>query len=143
MFRMKRSSFDELYLAIESLLYTPNNSMARRSSGSSISKLTKLYCTLRWLADGSYLDICIAYGVSQSSSFSTSFETGIVWPVIDAINVAYRIGIPQCRDKLRKIANGFTQYTGGELWGCVSAIDGWVCITRKPNQSEVGNVMAY
>jgi hypothetical protein len=25
MFRMKRSSFDELYLAIESLLYTPNN----------------------------------------------------------------------------------------------------------------------
>jgi hypothetical protein len=63
--------------------------------------------------------------------------------VIDAINVAYRIGIPQCRDKLRKIANGFTQYTGGELWGCVSAIDGWVCITRKPNQSEVGNVMAY
>jgi hypothetical protein len=61
---MKRSSFDKLYLAIESLLYTPNNSMARRSSGSSISKLTKLYCTLRWLADGSYLDICIAYGVS-------------------------------------------------------------------------------
>ena len=143
MFRMKRSSFDKLYSAIQPLLYTPNNSMACRSSGSCISKLTKLYCTLRWLAGGSYLDICVAYGVSQSSFFSTSLEVGIVWPVIDAINVAFQIGLPRCRDKLRKVANGFTRFTGGELWGCVSAIDGWVCITRKPNQCEVRDVMAY
>jgi hypothetical protein len=64
MFRMKRSSFDKLFSAIEPLLYTPNNLMACRSSGSCISKLAKLYCTLRWLAGGSYLDICVAYGVS-------------------------------------------------------------------------------
>jgi hypothetical protein len=53
MFRMKRSSFYKLYSAIEPLLYAPNNLMACQSSGSCISKLTKLYCTLRWLAGGS------------------------------------------------------------------------------------------
>jgi hypothetical protein len=63
--------------------------------------------------------------------------------VIDAINVAFQIGIPGSRDKLRQIANSFTRFTGGELWGCVSAIDGWFCKTRKPHQSEVGDVMAY
>ena len=108
MFRMKRSSFYELYSAIEPLLYAPNNLMACQSSGSCISKLTKLYCTLRWLSGGSYLDICVAYGVSQSSFFSTSFDIGIAWPMIDAINVAFQIGLPRCRDKLREVANGFT-----------------------------------
>jgi hypothetical protein len=115
MLRMKRKSFNKLYSAVEPLLYTTNN----------------------------YLDICIAYGVSRSSFFSTSFESVIVWPVIDAINVAFQIGIPRCRDKLREKSNGFIRFTGGELWGGVSAIDGWVCVTRKPNQSEVGYVVAY
>ena len=64
MFRMKRTSFDKLYSAIEPLLYTPNYMMACQSSSYCISKLTKLYFTLRQLAGGSYLDICVAYGVS-------------------------------------------------------------------------------
>jgi hypothetical protein len=75
MFRMNRSSFEKLLATIEPLLYTPNVAMARRSSGSTISKQTKLYCTLRWLSGGSYLDICIAYGVSRASFFSTSYES--------------------------------------------------------------------
>lgn len=98
---------------------------------------------MRWLAGGSYLDICIAYGVSQASFFFTSYESGIVWPVIDAINVAFQIGLPTARNQLMRLANGLTRFTGGELWGCVSAIDGWVCVTRKPHQSEVGDVTAY
>jgi hypothetical protein len=65
----------------------------------------------------------------------------MVWPAIDAINVAFQIGLPRCRDKLREIANGFTWFSGSELCGCMSAIDGWVCITRKPNQAEVGDVI--
>ena len=128
MFRMRRDSFDKLYRTLEPLLYTPNAAMARRSSGSIVSKKTKLYCTLRWLAGGSYLDICIAYGVSRSSFFSTSHKSGIVWPVIDAIDIAFQIGLPQSRDKLKELANGFTRFTGGELYGCISAIDGRLAI---------------
>jgi hypothetical protein len=71
MFRTRRDSFEKLHI------YTPNAAMARQSSGLIVSKKTKLYCTLRWLADGSYFDICIAYGESQSSFFSTSHKSGI------------------------------------------------------------------
>ncbi len=60
--------------------------------------------------------------------------------MIVAINIAFQIGIPSSRDKLRQIANWFTSR---ELWGWVSAIDGWVCKTRKPHQSKVRGVMAY
>jgi hypothetical protein len=51
--------------------------------------------------------------------------------VIDAIHITFQNGIPRGRDKLRQIANSFTRFTGGELWGCVSAIDGWVCKTKN------------
>jgi hypothetical protein len=61
---MNRDSFEKLYQTFEPLLYTPNAAMTCQSSGSIVTKKTKLYCSLRWLAGGSYLDICIAYGVS-------------------------------------------------------------------------------
>jgi hypothetical protein len=64
MFRMKRDRFEKLYNTLEPLPYAPNEAMAQRSLGSMASNKTKLYCTLRKLAGGSYLDICLAYGVS-------------------------------------------------------------------------------
>jgi hypothetical protein len=66
---MKRDSFEKLYNTLELQLYAPNEVMAKRSSGSSVSKKTKLYCSLRWLAGGSYLYIYLAFGVSRSSFF--------------------------------------------------------------------------
>jgi hypothetical protein len=44
--------------------------------------------------------------------------------VIDAINVAFQKGIPWNTEKLSHLVNGFTRFTNGELFGCVSAIDG-------------------
>lgn len=69
MFRMKRDSFEKLYNTLELQLYASNEAMAKRSSGSTVSKKTKLYCSLRWLAGGSYLYIYLAFGVSRSSFF--------------------------------------------------------------------------
>jgi hypothetical protein len=44
--------------------------------------------------------------------------------VIDAINVAFQKGLPWNTEKLSHLVNGFTRFTNGELFGCVSAIDG-------------------
>ena len=57
--------------------------------------------------------------------------------------MAFQIGLPSDTEKLRQVASGFTRCTNSELFGCVSAIDGWTCKTHKPHQSEVGDVMAY
>jgi hypothetical protein len=48
-FRMSRDAFDELLLLIAADLAV-NEDMARRSSGSAISSMTRLVVTLRWLA---------------------------------------------------------------------------------------------
>ncbi len=68
---------------------------------------------------------------------------GIIWPVIDAIDEAFLIGMPLDGDKLREMAHQFNNISNGELYGCVTAIDGWVARTRKPLHSEVVDVMAY
>lgn len=92
MFKICRQSFEKLFTIFEPLLYTSDAEMAIRSSGSYVTRKAKLYCTLRYLTDGSYLDICIAY-VFLVHSFSTNYKSGFVWPVIDVINIAFIIGI--------------------------------------------------
>jgi hypothetical protein len=68
----------------------------------------------------------------------------VLWPTIDAIDQAFQIGLPlNDVEELRRIAREFSIFSRGELLGCVIAIDGWVCRTRKPYRSEVTDVMAY
>lgn len=130
MFRMTREGFSSLLEILGPFMYEADEEMARRSSGSSISKRMKLFCTLRWLAGGSYLDITFAF-------FSSDPISGILWPTIAAINDAIVIGLPTSNvQALRAMSEG-------NMRGCVTAVDGWVARTRKPFQTEVGDVMAY
>lgn len=91
MFRMDRDTFNELLEKITPELPIINGKMGENSSGSSISNKTKLACTLRWLAGGSYIDICFAFGVAKTTFFETN---GILWTVLEAINKVYTIGYP-------------------------------------------------
>ena len=143
MFKLSRPGFEDLLNILSPLLHNTNEDMAIRSSGSVVSKRTKLYATLRWLAGGSYLDICFAWGVSKSAFFSDAFDKGVVWPIIDAIDGAFKIGLPlQNVNELQKLANEFAILSHGELLGCVTAIDGWVAQTRKPFPSEVDDILS-
>lgn len=144
MFRMTREGFSSLLGILDAFLYEGDKEMARRSSGSCISKRTKLFCTLRWLAGGSYLDITFAFGVSKTAFFSSDPVSGILWPTIAAINDAFVIGLPVTNvQALRAMSDRFANFSGGNMRGCVTAVDGWVARTRKPFQTEVGDVMAY
>jgi hypothetical protein len=60
MFRVDRSTFDEILVAIEPFLEEKKVEKAINSSGRSISNKTRLAVTLRWLAGGSYIDLCFA-----------------------------------------------------------------------------------
>ncbi|CAM9862043.1 unnamed protein product, partial [Ectocarpus fasciculatus] len=88
MFRMDRTSFEDL-----EELVTPHlerdSSMAERSSGSPIPVRTRLAATLRWLAGGSYIDICFAWGLAHSTFYS---DRGVLWPTIEAIDAIFDIG---------------------------------------------------
>ena len=83
MFRMGRNGFNHLLARIEPRMNHSDSdlSVARAisSSGSPISKKTKLASTLRWLAGGSYHDICIEFGLCSHSFFN---EDGPLWDTI-------------------------------------------------------------
>lgn len=144
MFRMSREAFHRLLSLVAPFMHDTNETMAILSSGGPVSKATKLYCTLRYLAGGSYLDITFAWGVAKSTFFATDPEKGIIWPTMEAIDQVFTIGLPMHNcEELDKIAAEFAKYSHGELKHCVMAIDGWVAKTRKPFNSEVVDVVAY
>jgi hypothetical protein len=70
MFRVDRSTFDKILVAIEPFLEEKKVEKAINSSGSSISNKTRLAVTLHWLAGGSYNDLCFAWGVGKSTFYS-------------------------------------------------------------------------
>lgn len=144
MFRMKRLSFRKLLNFITPHMPTEGNQkFAELSSGSPITNETKLYCALRWLAGGSYLDIIFAFGVSKTAFF-TDGDRGILWPTLFAIDAYFFIGLPLSNvEALQRISYEFENCCNGVLKNCVLAIDGWVCRTRKPFDTEVNCVNAY
>ena len=106
-----------------------------------ISAETKLYCALRWLAGGSYLDITFAFRVSTSAFF---LDRGILWRTLAAIDFVLPLGFPlNDPQRLEKISEGFSKFSHGRMRGCATAIDGLVIKTRCPNLREVVNQIAY
>jgi hypothetical protein len=134
MFRMDRLSFLELEKQLDPYLIR-NDVMSIRSSGSPISTRTRLAVTIRWLAGGSHLDICFAFGVSASSFYS---DRGILWPTIEALNSILDISFPLNDDSaLAELAKGFREHSGGVFDGLVTVIDGMAVRVRCPTEKEV------
>ena len=142
---MSRHAFDILLSTIEEKMMHSDSPIsvirACSSSGSPISKKAKLGATLRWLAGGSYLDICTEFGLAKGTFFD---ENGVLWDTIRAIDDSFFITLPaDDPTKLSDITKGFAACSNNHLKHCVTAIDGWVMRTRKPRDDEVENVMAY
>ena len=143
MFRMSRSTFDILEEKLRD--YVCNEyvdvDQATRSSGSHISLRTRLACTLRWLAGGSYLDICFEFGVAHGSFYK---DGGLLWGTMELLDKAFDLGFPFNDDnKLREMASDFSYWSKNKMPNCVLAIDGWVCRTRCPTREEVEFPTAY
>ena len=79
-FRLDRSTFNELSELVDPIVKR-NKLKSIQSSGSSIPTKTRLAVTLRWLAGGSYLDLCFAWGISISAFFS---DRGVLLRTIEA-----------------------------------------------------------
>lgn len=142
MFRLNRQKFYWLLEKVTPLIAGHASQDGHRyHTDREISPKTKLACTLRFLAGGSYLDICFAFGVSTSIFYK---ENGVLWPTMGAIDAVLKIGFP-LHDPvwMEETSKGFAAFNGGQMEGCVMAIDGWVCRTRCPTLNEVTNQIAY
>lgn len=135
MFRLSRKAFYHLHELIKSEISPRFPQHAINSSGSPISSVTKLAATLRFLAGGSYLDICALFGLDATNFFAKHY---VLWPTIDAIDRKLSLGLSLNADSLKRTSDEFAAFSHGKLNGCIMAIDGWVCKTRQPMVKEVG-----
>lgn len=113
MFRLSRSAFEWLLAKIAHHIQ-PQASLRNNvyhNLKREIPPRTRLAVTLRWLAGGSYLDICFAFGISSSSFF---VENGVLWGTMAAIDAELQIGFPLYdAEKLEEISEGFAKFTDG------------------------------
>jgi hypothetical protein len=136
--RMERSSFDKLLSYIyEDLLV--KEGMTNNRGGPIIPELC-LFCTLRYLAGGFYLDICDIAGISKSSFYR------VVWRTIDALCKCEELSIsfPSSSTEIQAAIQGFESISyGSAIRNCALVMDGYLVSIRTPTKEEVGNVRSY
>jgi hypothetical protein len=138
--RMKPKSFNKLLSYIKDDIQ-PDEAMADLRGGAIIPEV-RLYCTLRWLAGGSYSDILIQAGISKSSFYR------IIWETIRAIatskHEALQIRFPQTKEECKLAAAGFQSISHkGVINNCVSVVDGFLLGIQTPAKSQVANVRSF
>jgi DDE superfamily endonuclease len=136
--RMSRQSFDKLLSYIREALLV-NETKANARGGSIVPELC-LYCTIRWLAGGSYLDITDICGISKSSFYR------VVWKTITAICKVEHLlpKFPTTNDEIDACIKGFaSRSTDGIINNCVGVVDGYLLRIRVPSKHEVGNVKSF
>ena len=135
--RMFRVDYDTFYFILDKIEshFNVNVAKAINSSGQPIVLKTRLAVTLRWLAGGSYLDLCFVWGVAISTFYT---ENGVLWPTLAAIDVVFSMRFPVNDDaKLEELSRGFYNHSGRILDGCVLPIDGFGVSTHCHFKTEV------
>ncbi len=136
--RMSLQSFTKLLGYIRGGL-TVNSEQAARRGGEIIPEL-QLYCTLRWLAGGSYTDLFYFCGISRAAFYA------VVWKVIDKVNKAVELNVhfPTTSDECKTAAEGFRLISFREAMDmCVCVVDGYHCQIRTPSRKHGGNVRSF
>jgi hypothetical protein len=138
--RMKPKSFKKLISFIKEDIQ-PNERMADMRGGAIIPEI-RLYCTIRWLAGGSYSDIMIQAGISKASFYR------ILWQTIRAIATSkakeLQINFPQTEEECAKAARGFQSISHqGVINNCVGVGDGFLLGIATPPKSQVSNVRSF
>jgi hypothetical protein len=129
-FRLRPRGFHELYQQLADALHK-DPVQASRSSGEPIYPVLRLAMALRWLAGGSYIDICVLYGVSPEGFYTS------LWLVLAVIVRTYRIQFDMQEASLQKVAAGFLDRQRKKVFRKVAgALDGMIVKIRRPSTRE-------
>jgi hypothetical protein len=130
-YRMTGENFDQLVTILTPYINVGKG--YRKGPNGKIPVAMRVSATIRYLAGGSPDDIGLSHGVSPGYLFD-----GCIWPVIDAINKcpSLKVLFPTDHAEQRDIARGFQQRSDADFDSCVSAIDGILIWTEKPQEKE-------
>ena len=135
--RMTYDSFMALLDKIWPHLPQIDEEMAALRGGIIIPEL-RLYATIRYLAGGSYSDICFFCGISKPSFYRC------LWETIAAINKAVKIKFPSTAEECALNASDFESVShAGIISNCVGAVDGYLLGIVTPAKKHAKNVRSY
>jgi hypothetical protein len=136
--RMKLISFEILLSFIRQELLVDDAQASKR--GSPIIPELCLFCTIRYLSGGSYLDIRFLTGISVPSVYR------VIWKTMMAIVNCPQISVqfPNTAEEYKQSAFGFQSIsTGGCISNCVTVIDGYHLAIQTPPKKEAKNVQSF
>jgi hypothetical protein len=144
-YRISKATFDRLLGLIAPKLAV--NKIKSQNSTVGVPTILPahcLHCLLRYLAGGSYLEICDIIHMSESSF------TRVIWKTLDAINacpeLAMNLPFPPDSNtgRIEELKTSFRRAaTCPAFHNCVGAIDGWLAVIRTPSRSEEPNVKSF
>ena len=139
-YRMSLDAFNELLDLLTPVLRLKEQ-FAIVSGFEPICNELMLHCAIRYLARGSYHDICAIAHISKPSFFR------LLWHTIDTITScpALAVELPDLTvGGLSLLHAGFKGISyGGVMDGCVGALYGYLMQITAPSHTECGNVTAY
>jgi len=141
MYRMHYESFCKLVQLLSPALTVDVQQSKCRSHGADhIYVELILHCLLRYMAGGSFHDICVSAGLARSTFFSCLHHG------IKAVNSCKELSLhfPKLDNELKQAALEFQSKShGGVLDRCIAALDGWLCRIRVPASEETLNKASY
>jgi hypothetical protein len=139
-YHMSPGPFDILVEMLGNILVINEGKSNARSEAGPIIPEIRLHCLMRYLAGGSYLDICTLVSIPHSTFYY------ILWKTCDAINDCPELEfrLPNTTVELAEASAGFEGISvHGIMRGCIGAIDGWLLPIQVPPATHVGNVETY
>jgi len=136
--RMEKHSFDKLVELIRSDLVV-DKTMAKLRGGPIIPELC-VFCTIRYMAGGSCLDIIDICGMSVPSFYR------VLWRTVRAINRCPDLDLKWPKDNSDVFAASaafMTIGTNSTINNCVGVVDGYLLRISTPRKSEVKNVRSF
>ena len=135
---MELDSFLLLLSYIQSFLEVDESKAA--SCGGKIIPELCLYCTLRYLAGASYLDIAVFAGISIPSFYRIVRKTTHAITSVNELEIKFPMTFEECK----VAAAGFENISfQSAIANCIGAIDGYLVAIDTPPQIDVGNVRSY
>jgi hypothetical protein len=108
------------------------------SRGGFIIPELRLYVAIRYLAGGSYSDICYFCCISKTAFYACLRQ------VIHAINKAIVVKFPSSPEECALAAADFEKVSHrGVFKNCVGALDGFLLEIRTPSKKYTSNVRSY
>lgn len=136
--RMSLQSFYKLLSYIKKDLIVSEYFSEKR--GGSVLPEICLFCTLRWLAGGSYLDIYVITGVSIPSFYRVVYKTLQLICDCKELDLHFPLSQTDCI----KAAKGFENISyKSAIINCIGCIDGYLLRIYTPQKSEAKNVKSF